>query len=158
DERPAAADLHLDDQRLALVQRHAAVFADRLVAPGRRQALLVERMSRLVQDPHEAGGETGLVPARGDARIVRNPAREGMQTDVEPAPLEIEAEGAHQSFRERVLNRSGEMPFRWHGSAPRRLALDRLLDQRGQEGRELAENAVDLLGAAAGIILVEQGI
>src|SRR3546814_10242747 len=30
--RPAG--LHLDDQRLALVQRHAARLADRLVAPG----------------------------------------------------------------------------------------------------------------------------
>src|SRR3546814_4663605 len=45
----AAADLHLDQQALALVQRHAARLADRLVAPGFRQAEFVERMAGFVR-------------------------------------------------------------------------------------------------------------
>ena len=48
-----AAGLHLDQQRLALVHAHAARLADRLAAPGRGQAALVERMAGLVQHAHQ---------------------------------------------------------------------------------------------------------
>ena len=49
----AAASLHLDQQRLALVQRHAARLTHRLVPPRLRQARLIERVAGLVQHPHQ---------------------------------------------------------------------------------------------------------
>ena len=53
EERARAAHLHLQQQRLALVQHHSPGRADRLEAPFRRQALVVERVARLVDDGHQ---------------------------------------------------------------------------------------------------------
>ena len=48
-----AADLHLHQQGLALMDRHAAGHAHRLVAPGLGAAALVEGMARLMQHAHQ---------------------------------------------------------------------------------------------------------
>ena len=48
-ERPTAADDHLQQQRLALLQRHAAVAANRLIRKLRRQPQIVHRMAGFVQ-------------------------------------------------------------------------------------------------------------
>ena len=92
DEGVAAAGLHLHQQRLALVQRHAARIADRLAAPVARQAGFVEAMAGLVQHAHQGAREVGFVVARGDAHVVGRAAGEGMRRDVEPAVREVEAE------------------------------------------------------------------
>ena len=76
------------------MEAHAARLADRLVAPGRGQAALVERMAGLVQHAHQRAAEIAFVVARGDAHIVGRAAAEGMQADIEPAMVEIEAEAA----------------------------------------------------------------
>ncbi len=51
-EGAAAADLHFEKQRLALVYRHAAPISDGLPPPFSREAALVERMAGLVQRAH----------------------------------------------------------------------------------------------------------
>ena len=48
----AAAELHFEKQRLALVYRHAAPISDGLPPPFSREAALVERMAGLVQRAH----------------------------------------------------------------------------------------------------------
>ena len=99
----AAAGLHLHQQRLALVQHHAARIADRLAAPVARQAGLVERMAGLVQHAHQGAREVGLVVARGDAHVVGGAAGEGMRRDVEPAVVEVEADQADQLLAQLAL-------------------------------------------------------
>ncbi len=79
------AGLHLHQQRLAFMDAHAARLPHRLIAPGRRQAALIERMAGLMQHAHQRRGEVALVITRRDAHIVRRSAAEGMEAGVEPA-------------------------------------------------------------------------
>ena len=144
DEGVGAAGLHLHQQRLALVQHHAARIADRLAAPVARQAGLVERVAGLVQHAHQGAGEVGLVVARGDAHVVGGAAGEGMRRDVEPAVMEVEAQRArHLDARACAAPRPGTGRRAAAAAAPLLLRRHHLLQHRRQEGLELAEQRVD---------------
>ena len=140
-EGPAAAGLHLDQQRLALVQRHAARLPHRLVAPRLGQARLVERMAGLVQHAHEARERIRLVVAGGDADVAGAAAAEGVEADIEAAAVEVEAQSRHQA--------PGEGLLRLHRRAHRRrrvrtrLCLLHAAQKLGQERREIVEERVD---------------
>ena len=95
EERRPAADLHLDQEGLALVDRHAAVLADRLQPPVGRQAALVHGVAGLVQYAHQSLGKVVFLVARGDAHIVRHTAAEGMQAGIHAAMVEVEANRRH---------------------------------------------------------------
>ena len=58
-ERRAAADDHLEQQRLAFLQRHAAIAPHRLVAPARGHAQVVHRVAGLVQRAEQSRERIG---------------------------------------------------------------------------------------------------
>ncbi len=131
-EGAAAAGLHLDAERLALVHRHPARLADRLAAPFGGKSLLVEGVPRLVQRAHQAVEEAVLAVARGDAHVVDGAAAEGVQADVEPAARGVEPEARHQVEREPALGLDGEAA-RERGR-DLSLRVERGLDQVGDAG------------------------
>ena len=92
----AAASLHLEQQGLALMDRHAARCTYRLQSPARRQVALVKRVPGLVQNPHQRLGKIALVIARRDAHVVGRAAAKRMGADVEPAMVKIKADRLHQ--------------------------------------------------------------
>src|SRR5712671_7152071 len=96
-ERTAAAHLHFEQQRLALVNGHAAGAADRLQAPRSGEAALVEGMTGLVQNSHQGARKIALVIARRDPYIVGRAAAKRMGADIEPAMSEIEANPLHEA-------------------------------------------------------------
>ena len=146
DEGVAAAGLHLHQQRLALVQRHAARIADRLAAPVARQAGLVERVAGLVQHAHQGAREVVLVVARGDAHVVGRAAGEGMRRDVEPAVREVEADQADQLLAQLALLRRPGTARRAASGLPARAWRSMTRPQQaGQEGAQLGEQRVDAL-------------
>ena len=62
DETRVAAELHLEAQALALVQRHRARLGQRLAQPLARQVLLVAAMAGLVHRAHQAAEEAVAEP------------------------------------------------------------------------------------------------
>src|SRR5258708_12374223 len=83
-ERTAAAHLHFEQQRLALVNGHAAGAADRLQAPRSGEAALVEGMTGLVQNSHQGARKIALVIARRHPYIARHPPPTRTAPDLEP--------------------------------------------------------------------------
>jgi bifunctional enzyme CysN/CysC len=158
EELGGAAGLHLDEQRLALVEAHAPGLAHGLVALLAWQVLLVERVARLVEHAEQAAQEVlGVVP-RGDAHVVGDTTAERVLARVEPAVGKIEAELPHQRLGERALLRYREGSCRQGLEGPAGLVLERALEQRRQEALELREHRVDLVGPAVWLVLVEQGV
>src|SRR5690606_409381 len=82
DEGFGTTGLHLEQKRLALMDGHAARTTNGLVAPLGGQTTLVKRMTRLVNDSHEAFDKIILIIARGDAAIVGHTAGKGMVRDI----------------------------------------------------------------------------
>ena len=78
-------------QRLALLERHAAVAPDRLVAPVLRQAEVVHRVPGLVQRAEQAREHVIGIEARGDADVARAALGEGMLALIEAAAVERES-------------------------------------------------------------------
>src|SRR5262245_37472776 len=85
------------------MHRHAARLSDRLQTPAERQLPLIERMAGFMDDPHQRIDELVLVIAGGDADVVRRAAAERMQAGIEPAMIEVEAEGRHDALPQRFL-------------------------------------------------------
>ena len=158
EERAAAAGLHLDDERLALVQAHAAGLADGLVAPCGRAALLVERMAGLVQHAHQRPPEIGLVVTGGDPYVVRGAAAERVQADIEAPAAEVEPERLHQRQPDPLLRVHRERTVQRQRRGLARLPLPGRRHQPGQPGAQLGEERVDGRAAHAGIVLVEQRV
>ena len=150
-----AADLHFHQERLALVQRHAAGIANRLTAPDSRQALLVERVAGFVEHGEQRREVVPFVVARGDARIVRLAAAERVVTDVQATALEVEAEGAHQGLAEGGLALGGKRTSGHRGCG---LTADRMVDERRQRGAEFSEHRIDPRLREARFVVVQQGV
>ena len=87
--------LHFLEQALALMHRHAARLHRGPVREVMRQVLLIKPMPRLVQHAHEGGEELVRPVARGHAHVGGNPAAERVMRNVEPAMMEVEADGLH---------------------------------------------------------------
>ena len=157
-ELAAPAGLHLDQQRLAFVQGHAARLADRLAAPVLGQAALVLGVAAFVQHAHHGREEVFLVVARGDAAVLWRAAAEGVQGDIQPPAAEIEADGLDQLAGQRLL--SGLRKGAGKGQRVRigGLAFQHLLKEPGQESGQILEHGVDALCPVARIELVEQGV
>ncbi len=156
-ERPAAPDDHLEQQRLALLERHAAVAADRLVAPGLGQPEVVEGLAGLVQHAHQA--REGLLrhEARGHPHVAAHALGERVVALVEPSAVEGEAEGAHHLDGERALLGGADLAR----DGQRRTAglqLDDVADQGRQPRRERTEQPVDLGSEKAGTEAVDQRV
>src|SRR5512146_2236466 len=62
--RARAANLHLDQERLAFVDSHAARLADGLAPPSLRQPALIKRVAGFVQHAHERAAKISFVIAR----------------------------------------------------------------------------------------------
>ena len=83
-ERVGPSRLHLHDQRLALMRRHAGRVADRLTRPGLRQPALVQRMPRLMHHREHGERVVRLVIPRRDPHI-RPASRPRMDAPTGPA-------------------------------------------------------------------------
>ena len=156
-ERPAAAHDHLDQQRLALLDRHAAVASDGLIAPLARQAEVVHRMPGLVQRTEHAGEQILGVVARGDADIARHAFGERMLAVVDAPAVERKAEGLHQLDDQLALLRDREAAGdRQRGSFL--LQRHRLADQCRQAARQRLEHRIDVGHRDTGAELVDQRV
>ncbi len=157
EERPAARDDHLEQQRLALLERHAAIPAHRLVAPRLGQAEVVHRLAALVQHAHQSGERLVEVEARRDPHVAGDALGRRMIALVEPAAVERKADLAQDVDRERALLRNTDLA----GDRQRRTAglqLDRLADQVRQPAADHAEQLIDAFGQETGAEFVDQRI
>ena len=153
----ASAHLHFEQQRLALVHRHAAGAADRLQPPFDRETPLIKSVAGLVQHTHQRARKIILVVARRNPHVFGGTATKRVSADVEPAVLEIEADPFHQQHCETALR------FLWkasHEASRRRrpLAGQSTLDQIGQESRDFSKQAVDYGDRAARLVLINQSL
>ena len=108
-EGAAAADIHFKEQRLALLEREAAIAAHRLVAPLERQSQVVHGVSGLVNGAEQTGERIIGVEARGDADVARYAFGEGMLALIEPPPIEWEPQGFEHVERELALAGHAEL-------------------------------------------------
>ena len=108
DEGPAAASLHLEDEGLAFMHRHAAGAAYGLAEPIAGAALFVQRMAAFVQHAHEGGGEIRLVVTGGDPHVVGGAAAERMGADVEPSARRVETNHTHEPLADGLLDIGGK--------------------------------------------------
>ena len=157
-EFPAAAGLHLDQQRLAFVQTHAARPAHRLVTPATRQALLVKGVAGLVQRRHHRRHEIRLVIARGDAHVLGHAAAEGMVRDVETPARKIEAQRLHQLHAKLFLGAGIERPFEGEGRRLPRLMGEDAFEKVRQESGQIVEHRIDIGAPGAGFVSIQQGV
>jgi hypothetical protein len=91
----ASTDLHLPKQGLTLVDAHTASSTHRISAIRLRQPLLIDRVTRLVDDAHQALGELIFIIAGRDAHIAGSTATEGVKAHVEATMIKIKAEHLH---------------------------------------------------------------
>jgi hypothetical protein len=150
-EAGVAAELHLETQALALVQRGRARVGHRLAEQFARQVLLVAAVPGLVHRAHQRAEELVVAEARGHAHVLRHAATERVGADVEPTALEVESEHAHHLATQLALCLHRERPDRLdHRLA--RLHLLHLANQPRQPLPHFSEDAVD--GGAGGARLV----
>jgi hypothetical protein len=154
----APGGLHLDEERLALVQGHAARLPHRLAAPVLGTALLVEGMPGLVQDAHEGADEIALVVAGGDPHVARGSAAERVQAHVEAPAAEVEARRPHQGLADAALDLGRERAVERPHRRQTLLMVPRRLDHLGQARAQVREDRVDPGLAQAGIVAVEEGV
>ena len=91
DERAAAAQVHLEQQRLAFLEREAAVAAHRLIAPLRRQPEVVHGVAGLVHRAEQSRERIDRIEARGHADVAGHALGERMLALIEPAAVERKA-------------------------------------------------------------------
>ncbi len=94
-EGAAAADDHLHEQRLALLERHAPIPPDGLIPPVLRQPEVVHGMTRLVHRSQQTGPDVVDVQARRHADIPWDALREGVLALIETSTLERKADRLH---------------------------------------------------------------
>ena len=157
EERGVMAELHLAEQALALVNAHGTRLGHRLAEQCARQALLVTRVTRLVDDAHQAGDELLLVVARGDAHVRRHAAAERVAAHVEPAVSKIKAEQSHHLLAERLLRRNRERALRGEEGVAL-LPLAHGLDEAGQPARQIAEDLIQPRARHAGLVQRQHGV
>ena len=156
-ERPAAAHDHFDEQRLALLESHAAVAADRLILPILRQPEVVHRMARLVQRAEQARKDVIRVEARGHADVPGHAFGERMLAFVQTAAVEGKADRLHDLHDQRALLARREFAGE-RQERPAVLHGDRLANERGQAAGERLEHRIDVRGGQARAELVDQRV
>ncbi len=142
-ERAAAAHDHLDEQRLAFLQRHAAIAPHRLVRPLARNPQVVQRMTGLVHRGQQPGEDVARIQARGDADVARHAFGERMLALVEPPAVEGKPHRLHD-FRDEALLLARREAAGHRQQLVLVLLLDDFADQRRQAPRERAEDRVDV--------------
>ena len=156
-ERPAAADHHLDEQRLALLQSHAPIAPYGLIAPVLRQAQVVHCMSGLVQRPEQTREDVVGIEACGDADIARHAFGERVLALIQSPALEGETDALHHFHGQGALLARRELA----GERQQRASLlqgDRFADERREPARQRLEHRVDIRGGQSGAELVHQRI
>src|SRR5262245_29798544 len=103
-ERPASSDLVLPHPRLRLVNAQRACRANRRAELLRIETLLVNSMSGFMQNAEQSFIEVVGVVARGDADVAwPHAAAEGVRRHIEPAGVEVEADGGCRFLTEDLL-------------------------------------------------------
>ncbi len=153
-----AGQLHLNQQRLAFMQRHTARLPDRLGPPVFRQSLLVKGMAGFMQGPHQALGEIIRFIAGGQPHVIRNTPRKRMMADIKASVIEIESQGRHEFKTEASLP-----GFIKRAIGPKTHAIAFLpVQHRRQKIREksfqIGKQRVNHGLTATGFILIQQGI
>ncbi len=98
-------------------------------------------MPGFVAGRHERLDEARLQVTGGDAGVVRHPAAERVVADVEPAPLEVEAEQAHDLDRQLTLLLHRERPLEGRHLA---LAIQGRLQRPGKKRFQILEDRLDV--------------
>ena len=130
-------------------------LAERLAAPGLRQALFVERVAAFVDRAHQALREVvGRIAGR-DAHVALRAAGEGMGRDVEPAVVEVVGERRQNGSPERLLLRDVVAAAQ---GRRRGLTAEHGVDHRRQRLGQRVEQRVHGGAAAAGVEAVEQRV
>ena len=156
-EAAATPDDHLEQERLAFFERHAAIASHRLIAPVLRQAEVIHGVAAFVQRAEQARERIVLIEARGDPDIARHALGEGMLALIEAPAIEGKAERLHHLDDQLPLARDGEFA----GERLQRvigLQLDHLVDQARELARQRLEQRVDLLRGDARAELVDQRV
>ena len=156
-ERSTATDHHLDEERLALLERHAAVAANRLIAPLLRQTQVIHGVPGLVQCAQESGEHVVGIETRGDPDVAGTAFGKGVLALVEPSAIEREADGLHHLDHQCALL-AGRKLARQRQQSATLLDRDRLAGQAGQATRERLEHGVDVGGHEPGAELVHECI
>ncbi len=123
-----------------------------------RQSLLVEPVSRFVQDAEQTGSEVGALTAPGEAHVAGIEAgAERMRREIEPTAIEVEADLlAPPTSRTRAgLAREGAEAALSSTSTPESAAA---LTIAGELGGEAVEQRGEARGAQARLVLVEQAV
>src|SRR5262249_28759991 len=142
-ERPAASDLILPQPRLRLVDAQRGGCAPWRAEVLGDQPLLVDAVAGFVQDPEERLVQMVRVEARRDAAIAgADAAAERVRRNVEPAGVEVEADGLGGRLAERLLLLDGVLALK---DVAARLAAgcDERRDQRRQLVAQVLEKASD---------------
>ena len=100
-------------------------------------------MASLVDDPHQALGEVGLIIAGGDAHITGYAATEGVHAYILTPAIEIKAQQLHHLLAQFGLfgGRKGAL---WLDEGLLFLFLANLGDQAGEPPFEFAEQGVEM--------------
>mmetsp|Transcript_15092 Transcript_15092/g.41424 ORF Transcript_15092/g.41424 Transcript_15092/m.41424 type:complete len:429 (-) Transcript_15092:1778-3064(-) len=152
-----AAQLHLEAQALALVEAHRAGTGDGLAEQLARQTLLVAAVSGLVDRAHQRRQEAVLAVARRHAYVLGHAAAEGVGAFVQPPGLEVEAHQPHRVQAQGLL-RGGREGARGLDDRLARLLGRHIADQARQPLPQRCEHALDLGGAHAGLVEVQQRV
>ena len=144
-ESAAAADDHLEQQRLALLQGHTAIATDGLIAPGLRQTEVIHRVTGLVHRAEQAGEGIGAVEARRDADVAGNAFSEGMLTLIEPATVERKADRPHDLDHQAALPAGCEFARQ----RQRGECLPAAPGSRGSDSGRRRESALKMLSISA---------
>ena len=157
DEGAAAPHDHLQQQRLAFLERHTAIAPYRLVAPCLRQAEVVHRVSGFVHRAQQPRKRIGAVEARGDADVARHALGEWVLALVDAAAIEWKSDRPHHLDHQRALL-AGRKLAAERQRRPLRLQRQRLANQARQPPRQRLENRVDVGGGDTGRKLVHQRV
>ena len=154
--RPAG--LHLDDQGLGFMRRHAGGLAHRLPRPAGRQPALVQRVPRLVQHAEQRLGHVVLVVEGRQPHIRRRAAAEGVQRFVEPRVVVVEPDPLRQPAAQAALDLRRERPRQRDGGRLR--GLDRLGARQGlgQEGLIGGEDGFHIRRRHAALVAIHQRV
>src|SRR6185312_5225699 len=142
-ERTAAAHEHLEHERLALLECHAAVAPDGLIPPLLRQAEVVHRMTGLMQRPEKTREKVGAVETSRHADVAWYALGERVLALIEAAAVERETYRLHDLDGERALLACRKFS-RERCERSALLQTDHFADERREPARESLEHPVDI--------------
>jgi hypothetical protein len=91
-ERAAAAHIHFKQQRLALLEREAAIAADGLIPPLLRKPQVVHRVAGFMHRAQQSAERVDQIEARSDSNVSRHTLGKRVFAFVQAAAVERKTE------------------------------------------------------------------